>query len=78
MSRKRTFRPDKNIAYTSQSEQQLTQEPIAVYYRLMKGLQKEIPNESDRKRHIIEKQLYMAEYNKKNCFVVQQIFKICF
>lgn len=50
--------------------------PIAVYYKLMNGLQNKIPNEFERKKHIIEKQLYMGELNKKNCFVVKQIFNI--
>jgi hypothetical protein len=50
--------------------------PIAIYYKLMDGLKKKIPNEDQRKKHIIEKQLYMGELNKKNCFVVKQIFNI--
>ena len=32
--------------------------------------------EDERKKHIIEKQLYMGELNKKNCFVIKQIFNI--
>ena len=50
--------------------------PIAIYYKLMDGLKKKIPNENDRKKHILEKMLYMAEYNKKNCFIVKQIFNM--
>ena len=50
--------------------------PIAIYYKLMEGLKTKIPNEEQRKKHIIEKQLYMGELNKKNCFVVKQIFNI--
>jgi hypothetical protein len=50
--------------------------PIAIYYKLMDGLKKKIPNEKDRKKHILEKMLFMAEYNKKNCFVIKQIFNI--
>ena len=50
--------------------------PIAIYYKLMEGLKTKIPNEIERKKHIIEKQLYMGELNKKNCFVVKQIFNI--
>jgi len=50
--------------------------PIAIYYKLMEGLRTKIPNEELRKKHIIEKQLYMGELNKKNCFVVKQIFNI--
>lgn len=50
--------------------------PIAIYYKLMDGLKKKIPNEKDRKKHILEKMLFMAEYNKKNCFIVKQIFNM--
>ena len=48
--------------------------PIAVYYRLMKGLSSKIKNEEKRKKHIIENMLYMSELNKKNCFMTKQIF----
>ena len=47
---------------------------IAVYLRLMDGLEVEIPNIRRRKRHILENMLYMSELNKKNVFVCQQIF----
>ena len=50
--------------------------PIAIYYKLMEGLKTIIPNEDERKKHIIENMLYMGELNKKNCFVVKQIFNI--
>jgi site-specific DNA-methyltransferase (adenine-specific) len=50
--------------------------PIAIFYKLMEGLKTKIPNEVERKKHIIEKQLYMGELNKKNCFVIKQIFNI--
>ena len=50
--------------------------PIAIYYKLMEGLKIKIPNEKDRKKHILEKMLFMAEYNKKNCFIVKQIFNL--
>ena len=40
--------------------------PIAIYLRLMEGLKKEIPNDTKRKKYIIEKMLYMCELNKKN------------
>jgi len=48
--------------------------PIAVYYRLMKGLSSKMKNEEKRKKHIIENMLYMSELNKKNCFMTKQIF----
>ena len=50
--------------------------PIAIYYKLMEGLKNKIPNEKNRKKHILENMLFMAEYNKKNCFIVKQIFDI--
>jgi len=50
--------------------------PVAIYYKLMDGLKKKIPNEKDRKKHILEKMLFMAEYNKKNCLIVKQIFNM--
>ena len=50
--------------------------PIAIYYKLMEGLKIKISNEKDRKKHILENMLFMAEYNKKNCFIVKQIFNL--
>ena len=50
--------------------------PIAIYYKLMEGLKTKIPNEPKRKKHILESQLYMGELNKKNCFIIKQIFNI--
>ncbi len=42
----------------------------------MDGLKEKIPDEQKRKKHILEKQIYMGELNKKNCFVIKQIFNI--
>jgi hypothetical protein len=50
--------------------------PIAIYYKLMKGLETKIPCELERKRHILEKMIYMGELNQKNCFITKQIFNI--
>ena len=50
--------------------------PITIYYKLMDGLKDKIPDEKERKKHIIEKMLYMGELNKKNCFVLKQIFNL--
>ena len=50
--------------------------PIAIYYKLMDGLKEKIPDMIKRKKHILEKQIYMGELNKKNCFVIKQIFNI--
>jgi hypothetical protein len=49
---------------------------IAIYYKLIDGLKEKIKDEKNRKKHILEKMLFMAEYNKKNCFVIKQIFNI--
>jgi hypothetical protein len=48
--------------------------PIAIYYKLMDGLKGKIKNEGERKKHILEKMLYMGELNKKNCLITKQIF----
>ena len=50
--------------------------PIAIYLRLMKGLEEKIPNEKERKKHILENMLYMIELNKKNVFICKNIFDI--
>jgi hypothetical protein len=49
---------------------------VAVYLRLMEGLKQEIPNDDDRKKHILEQMIYMAELNKKNVFICRQIFDV--
>jgi len=49
---------------------------VAVYLRLMEGLKQEIPNDDDRKEHILENMIYMAEINKKNVFICRQIFDV--
>jgi site-specific DNA-methyltransferase (adenine-specific) len=50
--------------------------PIAVYLRLMKGLKNKISDKNKRKKHILEKMLYMSELNKKNVLICKQIFDI--
>ena len=50
--------------------------PVLIYYRLMTGLKELIPNDKQRKKHILENMLYMSELNKKNCFITKQIFDI--
>ena len=49
---------------------------IAIYFKLMKGLEEVIHDEENRKKHILENMLYMSEINKKNCFIAKQIFDI--
>lgn len=50
--------------------------PVIIYLRLMDGLKSSIPEVEERKKHILEKMLYMAELNQKNVFVSQKIFNL--
>jgi len=50
--------------------------PVTVYLKLMEGLKSQIPNDAERKKHIIENMLYMSELNKKNVFISHQIFNM--
>ena len=47
--------------------------PVNVYYRLLNGLKKEIPNDEKRKKHILENMLYISEINKKNCYIITKV-----
>ena len=46
--------------------------PIIVYQRLMKGLK--MPNDEDRRKHILEHMIYSAELTPKNVFIYNKIF----
>ena len=48
--------------------------PIAIYLRLMKGLESEFPNEEERKTHILENMIYMIDISDKNIFILKKIF----
>jgi hypothetical protein len=48
--------------------------PIIVYLRLMKGLATQIPNEEERRKHILEQMIYSAELTPKNVFIYKKIF----
>jgi hypothetical protein len=48
--------------------------PIIVYQRLMNGLVTKIPNEEDRRKHILEHMIYSAELTPKNVFIYKKIF----
>ena len=50
--------------------------PVAVYLRLFEGLRNKIPDDLQRKRHILEKMLYMSELNTKNVYLCKQIFDL--
>tara|TARA_R110000772_G_scaffold157881_2_gene269145 strand:+ start:1305 stop:2660 length:1356 start_codon:yes stop_codon:yes gene_type:complete len=47
---------------------------IIVYQRLMKGLIKTIPDEENRRKHILEQMIYSAELTPKNVFIYKKIF----
>ena len=49
--------------------------PVIVYYKLMASL-KDIKNDSERSKHIIENMLYMVELNPVNVALCKKIFKI--
>ena len=48
--------------------------PMVVYARLMTGLVARIPDPAERSRHIIERMLYMVEYNPESCARIREIF----
>jgi hypothetical protein len=43
---------------------------LAIYLRLIESLKTQIPDNEERKKHIIENMLYMSELNKKKCLSV--------
>jgi hypothetical protein len=47
---------------------------VCVFYRLMIGLESWEKDTDKRKKHIIEKMLYMVEINKNNCKIAKEIF----
>lgn len=48
--------------------------PFVVYMRLMIGLKDVIPDEEERRKHILEEMIYMCEYNDRNVDILKQIF----
>lgn len=48
--------------------------PIQVVKRLFNGLVDEIPNEEERLRHIVENQVYMAEFQPESAQVCRVLF----
>ena len=48
--------------------------PIIAYLHLMEGLKSWEPNEEKRRKHIIEKMLYMVEISKKSIIILNKIF----
>lgn len=47
---------------------------IQILKRLFLSLDKKIPNESVRLKHIVENQLYFAEYQKSSCDNIKRLF----
>jgi hypothetical protein len=45
-----------------------------VYQRLMKGLELQMSNEEERRKHILENMIYSAELTPKNIFIYKKIF----
>jgi hypothetical protein len=48
--------------------------PAAILDRLMVGLESVIPNEDDRRKHILEEMLFMCDISTKNLFLLYQLF----
>ena len=48
--------------------------PVILFHKLMVGLATAIPDSSARKKHILEKQLYMCEINGKNVEICKKLF----
>ena len=48
--------------------------PIIVYQRLMKGLVTKIPDEEERRKHILEEMIYMVEISDKSIYILGKIF----
>lgn len=48
--------------------------PLIAFEKLMVGLQKVLPNEEARKRHILEQMLVMVELNPNNVRILKRIF----
>ena len=48
--------------------------PAVAFHRLMRGLDKSIPNPLERKKHILENMLYMCELTPKNVEVSRRLF----
>ena len=48
--------------------------PVAVYLKLLEGLKPKIPNEEERRKHILENMIYASELTPKNVFIYKKIF----
>ena len=50
--------------------------PIGIYLRLIDSLKNEIPDDKERKKHILENMIYMCELNNSNVLKCKDIFDI--
>ena len=48
--------------------------PVIVYQRSMKGLITQLPNDEERRKHILEQMIYSSELTPKNVFIYKKIF----
>ena len=48
--------------------------PMLIFEKLMRGLEKKIPNRAKRAKHIIENMLFMIEIDESNVKVSREIF----
>lgn len=48
--------------------------PVKIIQRLMVGLEELFPSKLDRYKHIVENQLFMAEYQPESCEFIKQTF----
>jgi len=48
--------------------------PAVVITKLMDTLEQQIPDETERYKHILENQIYMAEYQKESAEFIEQTF----
>lgn len=48
--------------------------PAHILSRLMKGLESHFPNEEQRKRHVLENMIYVADIQPKNMFIYHLLF----
>lgn len=48
--------------------------PVKLIERLMEGLESQFPNKLERYRHIIENQIFMAEFQPESCEFIRQTF----
>jgi len=46
---------------------------VILYYKLMSGLKEIIPNQEERKKHILENMIYVSELNESNVYLYKMI-----